>query len=94
MIKELEYISFFRPNFPGMKGLIRVSMSNVCYLAKILIFFDFLGGYLVVTARYLLVIAGDCLLPGGYLVVTACYLLVTAGYCLLPGGYCSFPLLV
>ena len=45
--------------------------------------FDFLGCYLVVTARYLLVTTGYCSLPCGYyslLVVTA--------------RYCSFPLLV
>ena len=47
--------------------------------------FDFFGGYLVVTARYLVVTGGFCLL----LVVTACYLVVTGGYCSLPGGYCS-----
>ena len=38
--------------------------------------FDFLGGYVVVTACYLMVTTGYCLLPGGYcllLVVTACY---------------------
>ena len=38
--------------------------------------FDFLGGYLVVTARYLVVIACYCSLSGGYcllLVVTARY---------------------
>ena len=42
-------------------------MSNVCYLARILIFLDFLGGYLVVITCYL--------------VVTARYLVVTGGYC-------------
>ena len=52
----LEYISFLGPNFPGMKGLILVLMSNICYLAVILIF-------LVVTTRYLVVIGGYCLLP-------------------------------
>ena len=48
--------------------------------------FDFLGGYLVVAAPYLVLTAGYCLLPGSY----ARYwwlLLVTA-------RYCSFPLLV
>ena len=38
--------------------------------------FDFLGVYLVVTARYLVVTAGYCLLPGGYwwlLLITARY---------------------
>ena len=40
-----EYISFLGPSFPGMRGLILVLMSNVCYFAAILVF-------LVVTARY------------------------------------------
>ena len=40
----------------------------------------FLGGYLVVTALYLVASAGYCLLPGGYWWL----LLVT-------GGDCSFP---
>ena len=40
--------------------------------------FDFLGGYLVVTARYLIMVTT------GY----------TRGFCSLPSGYCSFPLLV
>ena len=38
--------------------------------------FDFLGGYLVVTARYLVITTGNCSLAGGYcslLVVTARY---------------------
>ena len=38
--------------------------------------FDFLGGYLVVTAHYLVVTTGYCSLPGAYcslLVVTARY---------------------
>ena len=42
--------------------------------------FDFLGGYLVVTARNLLITADYCLLPGGYWWL----LLVTGGYCWLP----------
>ena len=55
-----------------MEGLILVLMSNVCYLAVILIF-------LVVIARYLVVTTGYCSLPGGY-----CSLLVfTAHYRLL-----------
>ena len=38
--------------------------------------FDFLGDYLVVTARYLVVNAGYCSLPSGY-----CWLqLVSGGY--------------
>ena len=57
-----EYSSFLWPNFPGMKGLILVLMSNVCHLAKILIF-------LVVTACYLVVTGGYCSL----LMVTARY---------------------
>ena len=59
-----EYISFLGPNFPGMRGLILVLMSNVGYLAVILIFF---GGYLVVTALYLMVTTCYCSL----LMVTA-----------------------
>ena len=45
--------------------------------------FDFLGDYLVVTARYLVITGGYCTLPGGY-------------YSLLMGTarYCLFPLLV
>ena len=54
-------------------------MSNVWYLAvKLIINFDFLCGFLVVTACYLVVNAGYCSLPGGYW-----WLLVVAG------GYCS-----
>ena len=63
------------PNFPRMRGLILVLMSNVCCLAVILIF-------LVVTARCLVV-------SRRYLVVSARYLwllMVTAR----SGGYCSF----
>ena len=54
-----EYISFLGPNFPGMRGLILVLMSNVCSLAVNLIF-------LVVTARYLLANTRYCSLLGGY----------------------------
>ena len=36
--------------------------------------FDFLGGYMVVTDRYLVVTAGYCPLPGG----------ITGSYCSLP----------
>ena len=39
--------------------------------------FDFLVGYLVVTAPYLVVTAGYCLLPGVYWWL----LLLTGGYC-------------
>ena len=52
------------PNFPGMRGLIFALMSDVN---------DFLGGYLVVTARYLMVTTSYSSLPSGYrllLVVT------------------------
>ena len=55
----LGFISFFRPNFPRMRRFILISMSNMCYLAKILIF-------LVATALYLVVTAGYCSLSGGY----------------------------
>ena len=48
------------PDFPGMRRLILVLMSNVCYLTVIMIF-------LVVTAGYLMVTTGYCSL----LVVTA-----------------------
>ena len=51
------------PNFSGMRGLILVLMSNMRYLAVILIFFV---GYLVITARYwwlLLVSARYCSFP-------------------------------
>ena len=48
-----------------MKGLILVLTSNVLHGRN----FDFLGGYLVVTACYLEVIGGYYLL----LVATACY---------------------
>ena len=70
-----------------MRRLILVLMSNVCYLAEILI-------YVVVTVRYLVITSVYCSLlvvvTSGYcplLVVTACYwwlLLVTSGYCSLP----------
>ena len=49
-----------------MKRLILVLMSNVSYLAVI---FHYLGGYLVVTACYLMVTTGYCSL----LVVTVRY---------------------
>ena len=42
--------------------------------------FDFRGDYLVVTARYLAVTAGYCLLSGSYWSL----LLVTARYCFFP----------
>ena len=61
------------PNFSGMRGLILVLMSNVCFLAVILII-------LVVTWWLLLV-------TWWLLVATACYwwlLLVTTRYCSFP----------
>ena len=42
--------------------------------------FNFLGGYLVVTARYPVIAAGYCSLPGGYWWL----LVVTARYCFFP----------
>ena len=48
---------------------------NACFNVGCLLNFDFLGVYLVVTARYLVVTAGYFPLPGGLLLVT--------------GGYCS-----
>ena len=59
----------FGSKFSWNEGIDSSLMSNVGYLAVILIF-------LVVTARYLVVSAGYCSLPGGYwwlLLVTACY---------------------
>ena len=73
ILQYWEYISFLGPNFPGMRGLILALISNVCYLAVILILF---GDYLVVTARYLVVTACYLVVTGGYyslLVVTARY---------------------
>ena len=55
-----------------MKGLILVLISNVCYLAVILIFWWLLGGYCSLPSAY-------CSLPSGYcslLVVTARYRLL------------------
>ena len=57
-------ISFLGPNFPRMRGLILVFE---CVLLRHN--FDFLLGYLVVTTRYLVVIASYCSL----LVVTSRY---------------------
>ena len=93
----LEYISFLGPNFPGMKRLILVLISNVCYLIVILIF---LVVTWLVTACYLVATAGYCLFPGGYcwlLLVSWWLLLVTVRYCwllLVTARYWSFPLLV
>ena len=50
--KHRECISFLGPNFPGMSGLILVLVSNVCYLAVILIFLVGTWWLLLVTARY------------------------------------------
>ena len=52
-----EYISFLGPNFPGMRGLILVLMSNVCYLVVISVFMVVTARYLVITALYLVVTA-------------------------------------
>ena len=68
-----QYISFLGPNLPGMRGLILVLMSRVCYLALILIFFR---GYSVITACYLVITACYLMATGSYcslLVVTARY---------------------
>ena len=59
-----EHISILGPNFPEIRRLILVLMSNVYHLAVILIF-------LVVTARYLVVTARYCWLIWWLLVVTA-----------------------
>ena len=66
-----ENILFLGPNFPGMRGLILVLMSNVCYLAVI---------FILVIACYLVVTAGYCSLRVGYWWLQ----LVTGGYSLLP----------
>ena len=70
----------FGPKFSWNEGI------DTCFNVELVLLgrnFDFLGGYLVVTAHYLVVAARYCSLFGGYwwlLLVTACY--------------CSFPLLV
>ena len=69
MINEWEYISFLGPIFPGMRGLILILMSNVCYLDVIWIFFLVAARYLMVTACYCSLLGGYCSLP----VVTARY---------------------
>ena len=46
-----ECISFLGPNFPEMRGLILVLMSNVCYFAVILIFLVVTWWLLLVAAR-------------------------------------------
>ena len=54
--------------------------------------FDFLGIYLVVTARYCSFLGGYCsllLVPWWLLLVIARSLVVTARYCSFLGGYCS-----
>ena len=62
----LGYIWFLGPTFYGMRGLILVLMSNVCYLAVILIF-------LVVSWWLPLVTWWLLLVTAHYLVVTAHY---------------------
>ena len=59
--KQWEYISCLGSNLPRMRGLTLVLMSNVCYMAIILIFF-------VVPWWLLLVAGGYCSSP----LVTAC----------------------
>ena len=80
----LGYISFLGPEFPRMRGLIHVLMSNVCYLALILIF-------LVITCSYCSLSIGHCwLLLVTWWVITGRYwwlLFITA-------RFCSFPVLV
>ena len=69
-----KYISFLGPNFPGMRG------TDSCFNVECVLLghnFNFLGGYLVVVARCLLVTACYCLLLGVYLWL----LLLTDGYC-------------
>ena len=57
-------MSFLGPNFPRMRRLIIVLMSNGCYLAVILIFFLVVTWWLLlVTARYLVLTGGYCSLP-------------------------------
>ena len=52
--------------------------SDTCFNVKYVLLsrnFDFFGGYLVVTARYLMVTFRHCSLPAGYfslLLITAC----------------------
>ena len=80
----LGYISFLGPEFPRMRGLIHVLMSNVCCLAVILIL-------LVVTCSYCSLSSGHCwLLLVTWWVITGCcwpLLFITA-------SFCSFPVLV
>ena len=68
----LEIHFIFGTKFSWNEGIDTcLNVDTVCYLLRN---FDFLGFYLVVTARYLVVTAGCFLLPGGYcslLVVTA-----------------------
>ena len=59
--------------------------------------FDFLGGYLVVTAHYLVVTARYLVVTGGYSSLSSGYCSLLDGYCSLlvvTARYCSFPLLV
>ena len=83
MINELDLL--WVPNFIalGIYFNFRTKFSwneeiDTCFNVEYVLLgrnFDFCGGCLVVTARYLVVAAGYSLLPGGYnslLVVTAC----------------------
>ena len=73
----LQIYFIFSTKFSWNQGI------DTCFNVKCVLLdrnFDFLGGYLVVNARYLVVTAGYCLLPGGYWWL----LLVTGGYCSLP----------
>ena len=77
-----EYISFLGPNFSEMWGLKFILMSDVCYLAVILIFLMVTWWLLLVTYWLQLVIV--CYLLACYLLVTDSYcslLVVTACYC-------------
>ena len=56
-------ISFLGPNFPGVRGLVLVLMSNVCYLVVLLIILVVTWWLLLVTWCLLLVTARYCLFP-------------------------------
>ena len=80
----LGYISFLGPEFPRMRGLIHVLVSNVCCLVLILIF-------LMVTCSYCSLSSGHCWL----LLVT--WWVITGGYwwlLFITARFCSFPVLV
>ena len=63
----LQLVKFFKiaimKNFSGMRRLILVLMSNVCYLAVILIFLVVTWWLLLITWWFLLVTGGYCSLP-------------------------------